>query len=367
MKLALIIIGALALTIGAMELRRRLKKKNAAPRATRGGLVLERNPARPASNKAAGAKRSIQKLAGPALLGFIFVILAGWMAYAYFTPPAEDNRPAVEAGIKEQPPQELVESKVFSGLVGLNSGDKAKNAMADTAMKAGADAKAATPPAVSNQNSEPETAGSLLTAAARETVNAQSKIGQVGQMVAPGNTQATGGGAGKNTAKPQEERPADKAQAQKPGGGEAAGKPRAEQQAAKVDATTKAPTKTSTPPSAGTPSGTTVAIKASGAGGGSKPGDTVTRPKPDNELLSKIKFTVHVGSFLNKDNAERYKASLTASGAAAFISSSESDGKVWYRVMSGSFSNKTDADVHARDLKKRGLLASGNYVIRALD
>jgi cell division septation protein DedD len=79
-------------------------------------------------------------------------------------------------------------------------------------------------------------------------------------------------------------------------------------------------------------------------------------------------YTVHLASFQEIGNAEKYLDRLTSAGETAFISESTVRGALWHRVMSGRFSSKSEAEAHGRDLKRRGLTAgAGSFMIKALD
>jgi DedD protein len=69
---------------------------------------------------------------------------------------------------------------------------------------------------------------------------------------------------------------------------------------------------------------------------------------------SRVRYTLQVASYPDKDGAEHDVKKLKQNGYAAFIVAAEVPGKgVWYRVRLGSFSNKSSAeklqkDVHAK-------------------
>lgn len=54
-------------------------------------------------------------------------------------------------------------------------------------------------------------------------------------------------------------------------------------------------------------------------------------------------FSVVIGSFLSKANAETQMDLLKKDGYEALVVKSEADGKTWYRVVATTFESKTDA------------------------
>ncbi|MDR2826499.1 MAG: SPOR domain-containing protein [Candidatus Adiutrix intracellularis] len=87
-------------------------------------------------------------------------------------------------------------------------------------------------------------------------------------------------------------------------------------------------------------------------------------------ILSGTKsFTIHLGSFSDKKNAEKYQLRLTATGESAYISeTTNTDGRHWYRVMSGHFSTRSAADAHGRTLRSRGLTDNtGSYLVKPIN
>jgi cell division protein FtsN len=77
-------------------------------------------------------------------------------------------------------------------------------------------------------------------------------------------------------------------------------------------------------------------------------------PAPTTSSSSKVRYTLQVASYPDRDGAEHDVKKLKQGGYAAFIVAAEVPGKgVWYRVRLGSFSNKASAeklqkDVHAK-------------------
>ncbi|MCL2029858.1 MAG: SPOR domain-containing protein, partial [Deltaproteobacteria bacterium] len=79
-------------------------------------------------------------------------------------------------------------------------------------------------------------------------------------------------------------------------------------------------------------------------------------------------FTVHLGSFVDQANAEKFRAKLSAAGEAAAISEIDMDGRRWYRVLSGRFNTRAAADAHGRDLRRRGLIDdTGPFIVKPIN
>jgi cell division protein FtsN len=72
---------------------------------------------------------------------------------------------------------------------------------------------------------------------------------------------------------------------------------------------------------------------------------------------AKVRFTVQIASYPDKDMAEEEMKRMKKRGYAAFIVASELEDKgTWYRVRLGSFSNKASAEKLAKELRtKEGL------------
>jgi cell division protein FtsN len=84
------------------------------------------------------------------------------------------------------------------------------------------------------------------------------------------------------------------------------------------------------------------------------------QPQPKKETViaaaapSKVRFTVQIGSYPDKDMAEEEMKSMKKRGYAAFITASELPDKgTWYRVRLGSFANKDSAEKLARELRAK--------------
>jgi cell division protein FtsN len=80
-------------------------------------------------------------------------------------------------------------------------------------------------------------------------------------------------------------------------------------------------------------------------------------PAPTTSSNAKVRYTLQVASYPNKDGAEQDVKRLKQNGYAAFIVAADVPGKgVWYRVRLGSFSNKASAEKLQKDVQaKQGI------------
>jgi septal ring-binding cell division protein DamX len=99
------------------------------------------------------------------------------------------------------------------------------------------------------------------------------------------------------------------------------------------------------------------------------PGGTSAAPAGGRGILSNTQgFTVHLGSFMDRANAEKFQAKLATAGESAAISETTIDGRLWYRVMSGRFDTRAAADAHGRDLRRRDLTdGNGTFIIKPIN
>lgn len=65
-------------------------------------------------------------------------------------------------------------------------------------------------------------------------------------------------------------------------------------------------------------------------------------------------YRVITGSYENKENANKHIAILKSNNIDCFISETIVNGKVRYRIVTGSFSNKDNAQTHANFLNELG-------------
>lgn len=68
-----------------------------------------------------------------------------------------------------------------------------------------------------------------------------------------------------------------------------------------------------------------------------------------------LRFTVHLASFSIQDNARRIEKKMKQAGVPAFITRIELDGKQYWRVMVGSFLTRENAQKYGLQIQERGL------------
>jgi len=72
------------------------------------------------------------------------------------------------------------------------------------------------------------------------------------------------------------------------------------------------------------------------------------------QAVSKIRYTIQIGSYPDRNMAEEEMRSIKKRGYAAFlVASAIPDKGTWYRVRIGSFSNKQSAEKLAAELKSK--------------
>ncbi len=125
-------------------------------------------------------------------------------------------------------------------------------------------------------------------------------------------------------------------------------------------------------PSAGrgaSSSSSMVAAAASSLAGASEDEGVEVTPLPAVDSSSgSFQYVIHLGSFNEKANADRYLARLVEAGEMAWATESLVDGQKWHRVMCGRFNSKKAAESYARGLQQRGLTANdGRYLVRVLN
>ncbi len=80
-------------------------------------------------------------------------------------------------------------------------------------------------------------------------------------------------------------------------------------------------------------------------------------PLTETELM----YSVIVGSFSNKDNANKQLASMKKEGIKATVISKVINGKTYYRIQAGVFSKKENAEKQKKILRKSGFMDA--YVV----
>jgi septal ring-binding cell division protein DamX len=98
------------------------------------------------------------------------------------------------------------------------------------------------------------------------------------------------------------------------------------------------------------------------------PGATAAGGDRRGILSNTAGFTVHLASFTDPANAEKFRTKLAAAGEPAAVYEITLDGRLWYRVLSGRFDTQAAADAHGRDLRRRGLTdASGMFSVKPIN
>lgn len=86
------------------------------------------------------------------------------------------------------------------------------------------------------------------------------------------------------------------------------------------------------------------------------------KPRPAKKEAApntKLRYTVQIASYPEKEMADDEVRKLKRQGYAAFVASSEIPGKgMWHRVRLGSFSNKAAAEKLQRDLRAKESISS---------
>ncbi len=360
-NVVLTILTAIFILFVALELRRRARKgigRGAAtrPRTTSGGLVLERHGRGPRPSKESS-------LASPLILGLVILLLAAWLAAAYIL-PGDRPRSAGDATQAVAPaPPEL--SSTLAGRLTSSSSQGAEGGsglMAQAAQNAGA---AAVNQAASAREATPLSEAALSVAS---RASQTSRLDQIGLLP---TTQRTAKAANRTADAPGAAPaspplpPADQSTAApaaataQPAPGRNASPPASAQAASQPQSNRNTATQTAKPAPAATADRSGMVAAAASPPAADLIGGEAPAPSASGN------FTVHLGSFSDRENAEKYRTKLASSGEMAFISEITVEGRLWYRVMSGRFNSRSNAEAHGRDLKRRGLTAdTGNYLIK---
>ena len=344
-------MAVLALIVLALEVRRRLRKasgrlgrqRGAGPiRSGVGGLNLDRQSLRGGGRK---KPNRLSPIAGPVVVGLVFIFMGAWLAFSYFMPDAETTA-AVLPPSKTAPPAAPATTRALGGRITI--GGPPETAPASSAASSGAAAVLGT------DNSRPS-APTFVTDAARSMIGSYSRMDQVGLLPSQAKTQPA--------AQPKAAQP----KAAQPKGAQ----PKAAQQTAAASkparpAETPAP-ETEAPKQPAVAASSLVGAASGAATGASKP--AALADGRDEALLSGGRdFTVHLSSFRDRDNAENYRSKLVEAGEQAYITETTVNGQHWYRVMSGRFKSRADAANYGRDLKRRDLTAdTGQYMVKPVD
>lgn len=97
-----------------------------------------------------------------------------------------------------------------------------------------------------------------------------------------------------------------------------------------------------------TPESVSVIAKPKEAPSGKKKNEKVEKAKVSAGKL----YTVQFGAFPSKEGALQLRAALKAKGIAAYIIN-KTDSEPYYRVRTGAFKNRKEADLNSRSLQKK--------------
>lgn len=371
------LILTVAIMAGAAVLIVRRRSQRAASRSgryrsPRAGLNLERPAGLPNRSRRENGPQS-NSLAGPIFLALVVVVMVFWVVAAFFLPEGGTGSAMVsEPKADASPPEQ------FNSLAGRLSSEPAYAAGSGVMAQAAARASGpALPP-----NAAPA-GGPLMVAAQSMAPTGNSHLGQVGLQA--GRAAAKPGSASGSSAKSAGTAAQTKAAQTPPAQpNRSAAAPAPRNTAAPASAAVRANPVTPAPPASGARSSVVSAASASSAPRAAASGAIApaapsrldggperrpSRPAQDEgALASSREFTVHLGSFTDQDNAEKYKSKLDGVGETAFISQVTMEGRLWFRVMSGRFNTRAAAEAHGKDLKRRGLTVdTGRYLIKSLD
>jgi hypothetical protein len=310
--------------------------KNSARRRLGRGLVLMRENQAPKGRSG---------LAAPLLMGLVILGLGSWLAAAYFLP---EERAALAEGESagepaSPPPARTLSGKIVPPAAEAQSAPAAQNPA--VMAQAAAAAAASPPPAGGSLNAaeRPAAPAAPISEAAQAMALKASRLEQVGLLPAKNGP-----------APPQKAKPARPANATPAAANAIPARP--------ANATPATPANaTPAPPANATPAAPANATPAAANAAPAKP------PAGTGLLAATREFTVHLASFGDPGNADKYKTKLVDAGENAFISEITVEGRIWYRVMSGRFNNQNEANNHGLDLRRRGLTTdSGNFLVKPL-
>jgi cell division protein FtsN len=340
LNLLLIIAGAGLILAAGLILKGRKNQadRNARYRAPKTSLKLDRASAGLAG-RSGGPSPILSKSrpsspAAPIMLGVGLVVLSLWLAAAYLRPSADSAEAGTEAARAASPPFQTAQVGTLAGRLNITE-----------------------PPAPETTDQAPAiapSAGEALAAALSQTAAAQaegSALSQVGLM--PTTSRST------TTTFTTAPKPADRPAAETKPASAAAPKP---------DQAPPPPSPPASPPA----DSNLVRALADPPGGGAAPSGTGAPPAAigggrSGILSGTAGFTVHLGSFVDQANAEKFRAKLAAAGEPAAISEINIDGRRWYRVLSGRFDTRTAADAHGRDLRRRGLTDDTPFIVKPVN
>jgi len=320
--------------------RKNQAARNARYRAPRPALKLDRASA--GQGRSGGPSPLLAKArqssspAAPIMLGVVLLVLSLWLAAAYLRPSAELAQAGTATVQPSSPPTLTAQVGTLAGRLSAAPDSPANGTAGPNQAPTSAPPENPSSPAVGAR------AAGLAQAAAAQA----EALSQVGLL--PTNRPAA---APKPTSEPAN-RPAAKAET----------KPAAV--APPAPAVIDRPPPPPIPVSAN--SNLVRAVAEPLPGGTGAPANTGGR----SGILSNTEgFTVHLGSFVDQANAEKYRAKLAAAGEEVFISEISLDGRRWYRVLTGRFDTRAAADAHGRDLRRRGLTedTGGPFIVKPIN
>jgi cell division septation protein DedD len=77
-----------------------------------------------------------------------------------------------------------------------------------------------------------------------------------------------------------------------------------------------------------------------------------------------LRYTVHLSSFSKPANADALKAKIEEAGFPASVMEVTVNSKLWFRVVSGLFDDRSAAEAHSREIHQRRLVSETPYVLR---
>ena len=298
------------------------------------GRAKERSPLLAKARRPAGSP------AAPITLGVVLVVLSLWLAAAYIRPSAESAESGTAVVQTASPPPQPAQVGTLAGRLSTAPEPSVEPSTPAPAAKPAATATPATPMV---PPSAPVAAAAALNQAAAAQAGG-SALSQVGLM--PTSRQTA------SESKPPPAAPAPKSSP------ESTSRPAASEAKPAVPAPSASAPKPITPPAPTVAANPNMVRAAAGGSGGSGRG-----------ILNNTEgFTVHLGSFTDQANAEKFRTKLTAAGEPAAVSGITLDGRLYYRVMSGRFDTRAAADAHGRDLRRRGLTDDrGTFFVKPIN
>jgi cell division protein FtsN len=344
----LLIIAGAGLILAAgfiLKGRKNQAARNARYRAPRPTLKLDRASAgqsRSGERSPLLSKtRPASSPAAPIMLGVVLLVLSLWLVAAYLRPSTESAQAGTATVQPSSPPPQPAQVGTLAGRLSA-----APEPPGTTGQPPPAAPKANQPPPADTKTDPPPPTGGARAAGLAQAAAAQaSALSQVGLL--PTNLPKS---SPESTSRPAATKVETRPDAGAPAG-PAAKTAQSSPPASPASANSNLVRALAEPP----PRGTSASTAAGGGRGG---------------ILSNTEgFTVHLGSFVDQANAEKFRAKLAAAGEEAAISEISLDGRRWYRVLSGRFDTRTAAEAHGRDLRRRGLTddTGGPFIVKPIN